>query len=185
MTHTGWSFGGVLAYEVARQLSRHKSSSSSRGTPAPNVLGVILIDSPPPDAHEPLPRAVIDSIVPVRDTWSSTATAKKQQHLRACLVAQFERNAGLLRDYAPGTDGSGAVDGVVVVHIVCARSFDTVRAAGVAYPWLSDAGYRRECLCVWDRIVGRRVPTLEVEQDHFNLFKPENVSQVPKSEDAS
>src|SRR6266481_8723975 len=48
----GWSFGGIIAFEVARYLLKLDVP----------VKGVVLIDSPSPLNHVPLSDALIDSI---------------------------------------------------------------------------------------------------------------------------
>ncbi|UZP39414.1 hypothetical protein NXS19_007230 [Fusarium pseudograminearum] len=77
----GWSFGGIVAFEVARLLFL-------RGI---EVRGLVLIDSPSPINHEPLPAPIISSIT--RSTGRSESTN--------ALEEEFLCNASLLGRYKP------------------------------------------------------------------------------------
>ncbi|KAF9631050.1 conidial yellow pigment biosynthesis polyketide synthase [Lasiodiplodia theobromae] len=165
MNHTepivlgGWSFGGVLAFEVSRQLRQSRSPRA--------VLGVVLIDSPAPVDHVPLPSAVISHI-------AGCGAAPNASKTRGCVEAQFRRNAELLGRYKPRPANAD----VPVVMLKCKRTFDTQRLCGVSYPWLSDEGARMESVKVWERLVGGQVRVLDVDGDHFDLFAPNNVESV-------
>ncbi|KAI1637129.1 hypothetical protein F4809DRAFT_661582 [Biscogniauxia mediterranea] len=154
----GWSFGGVLAYEVARQLQRQGGQGK--------VRGVILIDSPAPEDHQALPEAVVSRIVGRLPTSAQT---------RASLAAQFNRHAALLQSYHPG-GGKGESKKVRCVLIHCTRNFDTEALCGVAYPWLGSAAFRAQSAKTWARLVGADVPVLDLDCDHFAVFESSNVS---------
>lgn len=57
----------------------------------------------------------------------------------------------------------------------CKEVFDAEGLCGVKYPWLSDNRVRLENLKVWEDLLGRPVPTLDVSGNHFDLFSPGNV----------
>ncbi|GME55931.1 hypothetical protein GTA08_BOTSDO13036 [Neofusicoccum parvum] len=162
----GWSFGGVLAFEVSRQLRRRGSSTA--------VLGVVLVDSPHPVAHEPLPEAVVSHVC-----GQLPARTPAMRGVRAAIEAQFHRNARLLGRYGPRPAGdSGAGPDARCVMVKCSGTFDAEALCGVAYPWLSDDECRAQSVKVWESLVGRSVPTLDVRGNHFDLFSPENVGDV-------
>lgn len=88
-TYLGWSFGNVLAFEVARQLS-----DAGR-----QMKGVILIDSSCLVNHKPLPDSVITHFI--KSSLINDAGYAATQNLSA----QFRSNAALLENYeAPQTD---------------------------------------------------------------------------------
>ncbi|KND89106.1 putative sterigmatocystin biosynthesis polyketide synthase [Tolypocladium ophioglossoides CBS 100239] len=160
----GWSFGGVLALEVSRQLIRRGQSPK----------GIILIDSPVPVEHEPLPEAIISSIVENLQQRPKNAQSKHAQHARTCIEAQFRRQAGLLSRYNP----PAAVGSVPCIMINCNRTIDTKTLYGVSYPWLSDDRVRNEASKAWERLLGRTIPVLEVNCNHFEVFDAPMVAEV-------
>ncbi|KUI53774.1 Conidial yellow pigment biosynthesis polyketide synthase [Cytospora mali] len=129
----GWSFGGVLAFEVARQLQSHGTS----------VLGVILIDSPPPLNYEPLPQAVIDYVV---DRLPARLSLTRDD-----LSAQFSKHANLLKHYHPAQAPGVELPGPPCVLIRCTRTFDTERLCGVSYPWLCSTEFREDAAKGWEQ----------------------------------
>ncbi|KUI69012.1 Conidial yellow pigment biosynthesis polyketide synthase [Cytospora mali] len=148
----GWSFGGVLAFEVAKQLQSHGIS----------VLGVILIDSPPPLNHEPLPQAVIDYVVnrlPVRLSLT-----------RDDLSAQFSKHANLLKHYHPAQAPGVELPGPPCVLIRCTRTFDTERLCGVSYPWLCSTEFREDAAKGWEQVVGAELQVNDLDCNHFDVF---------------
>ncbi|EOD44424.1 putative polyketide synthase protein [Neofusicoccum parvum UCRNP2] len=145
----GWSFGGVLAFEVSRQLRRRGSKTA--------VLGVVLVDSPHPVAHEPLPEAVVSHVC-----GQLPARTPAMRGVRAAIEAQFHRNARLLGRYGPRPAGDGgAGPDARCVMVKCSGTFDAEALCGVAYPWLSDDECRAQSVKVWESLVGRSVPTLD------------------------
>lgn len=152
----------MLAFEVSRQLRQRRS--------APAVRGVVLIDSPAPVDHVPLPSAVISHV-------AGRGAASNASKTHGCVEAQFRRNAELLGRYKPRP----AAADVPVVMLKCKRTFDTQGLCGVSYPWLSDQGSRNDSVKVWERLVGGQVRVLDVDGDHFDLFAPNNVSSLSHS----
>ena len=145
-----------MAFEVSRQLQR-------RGC-APG--GLILIDSPVPIQHEPLPADIISLIVGKSHTGAAGA--------RSCIEAQFRRNARLLQSYAPPPEP----DGALCIAIVCSQLMDTQNLCGRPYRWLSDGDSREKSLKDWEQLLGRELPVLELNCNHFEVFSPVNVSNA-------
>ncbi|KAF2818864.1 ketoacyl-synt-domain-containing protein [Ophiobolus disseminans] len=156
----GWSFGGILAFEISRQLSMPTPS------PRPHILGVILIDSPSPLSHTPLPAPIISHITSRMPTTPTSAAIK----------AQFQRNAALLGTYAPPLGGHG----VPCVMLKCTDLFDAKGLCGVEYGWLSDEDARVASVAAWEGVVGGEVEVLDVPGDHFGVFEGRNVERVSK-----
>ncbi|KAL1636985.1 polyketide beta-ketoacyl-synthase [Diplodia intermedia] len=165
----GWSFGGVLAFEIARQLRRQLPQSPRA------VAGVVLIDSPHPVGHVPLPDEIIAYVSSSGGNSNNSAAkpSKAVADIRAAVAKQFRRNAALLGAYAPAD-----ADGIRCVMLMCKGGFDAEALCGVEYAWLSDEAARRESVRVWEGLLGREVPVLEVEGNHFDLFERGNVESV-------
>ncbi|KZV60680.1 ketoacyl-synt-domain-containing protein [Peniophora sp. CONT] len=158
----GWSFGGVVAFEAARQLR-------ARGMP---VRGVLLIDSPPPRTHVPLNDALIASV--------SASTGRPSSSDLAPLVArQFTLNSRLLGAY-----GAGVSKGPFLEQVVLLRSSDGLRLADdrVLVPrWLADRRDTRVCVQGWEELLGHKITVLPIPGNHFEAFSPQNVGQVSRA----
>lgn len=93
----------------------------------------------------------------------------------ATVEAAFARHAALLQNYAPR--GAGAEPHQVPCVIInCTRIMDTEKLCGVSYPWLSDADARDRNIVEWETLIGRRIPVLNVDCDHFSPFEAAHVS---------
>ena len=159
----GWSFGGVVAFEMARRLV-------SRGH---EVLGTILIDSPPPINHQPLSPTIIDAVVG-QSRLPLTETAKA---IRSVTRHSFKACAGLLEAFnAPPPEGS------FVPNIFLIRS-----EAGWRYPenphyienrWLQARDDPQEATAGWRTVTGSEVPCMDIPGDHFQVFDAANVDLI-------
>ncbi|KAI4192447.1 MAG: hypothetical protein LQ350_008647, partial [Teloschistes chrysophthalmus] len=112
----GWSFGGIMAYEIARQLSASG-----------------LIDSPVPLNHSSLPEKVIDHVIA-----SSSASGSS---INANLLREFKHCARLLSEYYPAPPLTASQRNGGPIKTIMLRStdtFDTEARCGVEYPWLGD-----------------------------------------------
>lgn len=162
----GWSFGGVLAFEISRQLRRLGRV----------VRGVVLIDSPPPVDHQGLPQEIISYVVEKKQQASGpriVSEALKQARTKVDL--NFQHHAMLLQNYHPEPRIG---DDVPCVMLKCSQVMDTETLCNVAYPWLSDENFRTKSIEVWERLVGRQIPVLEVACNHFEVFDSEYVGEV-------
>lgn len=153
-TYTGWSFGGVLAFEIARQLHSH-------GT---HLQGLILLDSPCPINHEPLPNEIIQKVV-------STVFAS-HSGIQSCVEAQFKRNANLLKKYNPPLDQLT----IPTVMLLSQQTCDAGMMCGLKYAWLDDAAFRKKMTHEWRKVVGGLFQTLKVDGNHFDMFEAKHVS---------
>ncbi|KAL6711554.1 polyketide beta-ketoacyl-synthase [Coniothyrium glycines] len=163
----GWSFGGVLAFEVSRQLRNCKPTA---------VKGVILIDSPPPISHEPLPDVIVSHICE-----RMPAHTPGMQRVRRNIEAQFKRNARLLGSYNPPL--SNAVDtsrNVSCIMLKCKNTFDMQGLCDIKYGWLDDDKFRETSTKAWEDLVGGAVPVLDIDGNHFDVFSPANIKSASK-----
>ncbi|KAI1111369.1 hypothetical protein F5Y14DRAFT_315219 [Nemania sp. NC0429] len=160
----GWSFGGVLAFEVSRQLQ-------SLGHV---VKGLILVDSPPPINHEPLPQEIVSYVTGSKTTGETADVAGASKQARERLSKRFQYHATLLQNYHPDP----RTDNVPCVMLKCSRSMDTETLCNVAYPWISDDEFRNSSVAQWEQLLGRSIPVLDIDCNHFEVFDTDYVHDV-------
>ena len=146
-----------MAFELARQLLE-------KGKP---VKGVVLIDSPYPINHEPLPNAIISHITKSGSTNDSGSAGRQR------VSAQFEANAAMLGKYKPSAT---RVNFPKTIMLRSRGTLDCERLCGVRYPWISDQNTRSEAILAWEKLVGQKIAVLEIPGNHFETFAPQNVS---------
>uniref|UniRef100_V5EPC7 Polyketide synthase n=1 Tax=Kalmanozyma brasiliensis (strain GHG001) TaxID=1365824 RepID=V5EPC7_KALBG len=76
----GWSFGGMVAFEIARLLATSNGPASDR------VAGLFLLDSPCPILYPPLPMSIVDWIFTapeVKDIAPPALSDKLVKHFKA------------------------------------------------------------------------------------------------------
>ncbi|RYP90821.1 hypothetical protein DL770_003082 [Monosporascus sp. CRB-9-2] len=159
----GWSFGGVLAFEVSRQLRK-------LGT---TVKGVILIDSPYPIGHQALPSEVISHVVK-KPSKGRELLSDAAKQARDTIEAQFRRHARMLQEYNPDRN----VEEVPCVMLKCTHTLDTETLCGVSYPWLSDDTFRDQCVRDWEQLIGKRITVMDVDCNHFEVFDEKHLQDV-------
>ncbi|KAI0051416.1 polyketide synthase [Auriscalpium vulgare] len=156
----GWSFGGVVAFEAARQLLKKGVA----------VKGVVLIDSPCPLKHVPLSDALIDSVARLdgRNTVSDVAQLVKRQ---------FQMNSRMLGHYDPLASGGP------YPRLVLLRSSEGFNPAGVpdVPVWLADRSDPRQAVAGWEGIVGTSVKTIDIPGHHFQPFHTANIAGVSRA----
>ncbi|KAL8717978.1 MAG: hypothetical protein Q9225_004837 [Loekoesia sp. 1 TL-2023] len=157
-----WSSGGVLAFEVARQLLNIGRK----------VEGVVLIDSPSPINHIPLPDQVIKHILSSFSGPSSTIRTKYMD----TLAAHFRTHKKLLAEYVP--ERLPPASGIRFMMLQSKDTMDTTQLCGVSYPWLEDEGTRLQAIRDWQILVGQRIDVLEIPGNHFEPFLDKNVRAI-------
>ncbi|KAI0194248.1 hypothetical protein F4808DRAFT_474880 [Astrocystis sublimbata] len=160
----GWSFGGVLAFEVSRQLQ-------ALGR---RVKGLILIDSPPPVEHQALPPEVISYILTNKISNDKTYVTESSKQAREKIKQKFEHHAMLLQNYHPERRSRS----VPCVMLKCSRSMDTELLCNITYPWVSNSDFREQSVSQWEQLMGRSIPVLDIACDHFQIFDTEHVGDV-------
>ncbi|KAJ2982216.1 hypothetical protein NQ176_g1535 [Zarea fungicola] len=180
----GWSFGGVVAFEAARILM-------AQGR---NIKGVVLIDSPPPVDHIPLPDAVIDAVTANPDQYSRVRSYSEHGPtiagvLRKLVQRSFRACADLLGDFRPRTKPREGVRKVVgpVPRLVLLRSATAWAPAQVRHaatmgdaeiPWLQDRDDRLLMTGGWEMLTGRPLPCVDIPGNHFQAFDAVNIEAV-------
>ncbi|KJZ79728.1 hypothetical protein HIM_01197 [Hirsutella minnesotensis 3608] len=162
----GWSFGGVVAFEAARLLAL-------RGH---QVIGTVLIDSPPPINHQALSDDIIDAVVNQGKTHR-TELGEALQHL---IRRSFANCARLLENFAPP-----APDASQPPRVYLLWSKD-----GWVHPeepqrqenkWLQDRSDAHECVAEWEMVTGSHVPWSAIPGNHFQAFDSENIGAVSQA----
>ncbi|EPQ54389.1 polyketide beta-ketoacyl-synthase [Gloeophyllum trabeum ATCC 11539] len=154
----GWSFGGVAAFEIARQLLR-------KGVP---VKGVLLIDSPSPVNHVPLSQSLIEAVVNLDARGANSDIGR-------LVKAQFEKNSALLGKYDPVSAGGP------FPPLVLLRSREGFNPSGVKEPvptWLADRSNAQQAVAGWEGLVGATVKSIDIPGNHFEPFHASNIAEV-------
>jgi len=160
----GWSFGGVVAFEAARQILE------KRGV---RVKGLILIDSPYPIEHKPIPQEVISHIL-------QPTTVKKNHDLEFndMLVEEFRHNAALLGSYTPTALTGSKTFGIPTVMLQSQDTFNAEAHCGVKYPWLESQTARGEAIVLWEGLIGDEIKVMSIPGNHFEAFSPKVVEDT-------
>ena len=178
----GYSFGGVVALEIARLLLNSNS---------PGVAGLILIDAPPPLSHRPLSRKIIDAAMTRKHRHSSSSAedVRKPSAFEEAIAQLAIRNnlraAGLLASYQPDP----LMKGVETVLLRSKEGFSFEVGEGEAQDketerneWLCDREYLSNAgIEEWEELVGRRVEIADIPGTHFEPFERENVEAVSEA----
>lgn len=170
----GWSMGGILAYEAARQLLAAGE--------AVDLLG--LIDSPCPRTLPPLPAPTLD-VLDKAGLFSgidgkSTVSVPTRKHFLASVRALEHYNPPEM----PASSALGKVVAVWAKDSVLEGVVDQARRdavmtgdeiAGEARDWL--LGKRKDFGAAgWDKITRRGVTARCISGNHFSIMSPPLVS---------
>jgi hypothetical protein len=128
------------------------------------TVAIILIDSPCPLNHQPLPSQVVDYILshkrlpsPAMETMSS----QFQIHARFLAEYNIEHPIPPARKY-------------VILH--SEQVLETTRLCGVPYPWLESQQYRGLAIRQWEAVLARSLVKYNIPGNHFEPFDDEYVS---------
>lgn len=160
----GWSFGGIVAFEMARLL---ESTSNIK------VLGVVLIDAPPPIGHQPIAKATIEAAMAATQKRSNAATKAKafEDAVATLTIRNNLRRATLLGKYKPERRGK-------MPQIILLRSSEGVDLGVSGLPenkWLHDRGDVSTCSAAWEELTGKKASVLHIPGDHFTPFEASNI----------
>ena len=132
------------------------------------VEGLILIDSPYPENHQPLPKeitsAVCDSI------FSRPENGPKAEEAKSRTLEAFTRHASMLGAYSPPHNCN-----LLTVMLRSSEVIDTKKKYGLEYPWLSKQETRDDAVSQWKKLVGGRLETLTIPGTHFEPFDQDKV----------
>lgn len=159
----GYSFGGVVAFEMARLLSERGDCL---------VRGVVLIDAPPALDHVPLARETVQAAMVAKHVHAAKTrppeAAAFHEAVGAIAVRNNLRRAALLGLYRPRREGA-------MPRAVLLRSTEGFRAAGYMLPenkWLHDRTDPKTSSGAWEALVGAKIKVIDIPGDHFTPFEP-------------
>ncbi|KAF9565096.1 polyketide beta-ketoacyl-synthase [Agrocybe pediades] len=148
--------GGVVAFEVAMQLLFRSFT----------VQGVILLDSPSPFDHVPLPPALVERVL--------DAAGNIEPRFRNFCKLQFMTNAKLLAEYKPSSTNLHSK-----LRVAFLKSKDPYNEDDVDIPaWLSDRNENMDISQGWQRMLDMPLHMLSIPGHHFQAFDPRNVRIV-------
>lgn len=198
----GWSFGGVVAFEVARRLV-------ARGH---QVIGTVLIDSPAPWKHQPLSPAIIDAVL-AGNGGKQPPPTETTRAVRYFMRLSFASCTRLLSQFRPRLSlrpGSGLAMHLHLhphplplpssVHTPRGRklsmnslplgAFLLISRESWRHPtdpsfmehmWLQDRTDVSESVTAWETVAGHSVPWMRIPGNHFEVFDPANIDAVTEA----
>ncbi|KDQ13893.1 hypothetical protein BOTBODRAFT_363123 [Botryobasidium botryosum FD-172 SS1] len=155
----GWSFGGVVASEVARLLIKD----------GVHVPGVVLIDSPHPTDECPLPDALIDNALKL---------GTKKSKLGFLVGAAMRNSTKALVAYDPTTSPAHGTPYPKMVMLASREPFSTSAIGCGPNSFLEDRADPSKSVKPWEKYLGVPVPFLTIPGNHFEPFEAKNVKEV-------
>lgn len=156
----GWSFGGVVAYQAAQLLAKNGFQ----------VKGLVLIDSPYPRKHEPLPKEVVAHVLQRPSSGTNDKSLK--------IIAEFQQNAALLANYKPVDFDKRKHAKIRTIYLRSQETFDSEAICGVRYDWLSNQKHRDAAVRGWEALVGDYIEVFPITGNHFQPFTSDNVTPL-------
>lgn len=143
------------------------------------VGGVVLIDSPSPFTKHSLPDAVINKVIGLR---SENVVANDHQ-AKTIELARIQMahatNALVAYDPLRSPDIANSND---LPNVVMIRCKDALPADGLQHipseriSFLCERDDPRAFVNDWEKLTGKSIPVLDIPGNHFEPFKPRNVS---------
>ncbi|KIK52832.1 polyketide synthase [Collybiopsis luxurians FD-317 M1] len=153
----GWSFGGVVAYEISLQLAKRNVE----------VKGVVLIDSPNPVGHTPLPNTLIKSVARYDRKTGPVEIGRLVQ-------TQFTMNANLLGSYDPFTTGG---DCPPLAFLRSSTGYNEKSIAEIP-SWLADRSDPGTAIEGWAVLSKNPIKMWDIPGHHFQAFDNNNIDSV-------
>ena len=139
-----------------------------------NVKGLILIDSPYPENHQPLPDEVIKYVLSKLSAKFGVDEENDEFGIISTLLTEYKANVALLKTYSPSV-----LPKYIKTVSLCSRDvMDTETLCGVRYDWLSSVKVRTEAIKGWEKFIGGDVDVLEIPGNHFEAFDEQHVRCV-------
>ncbi|CAK4016278.1 polyketide synthase [Lecanosticta acicola] len=172
----GWSFGGVVAYQIAEILRQQGKQ----------VQGLVLIDSPPPVDHRPLSASIIEAVTGGNQCHRGDL-AKQIQKLASMSFASCTQ---LLVNFQPllPSRSSELVVKKCGPPTVLLRSVEGWKRPGeqdarVENAWLQDRSDPRTATDEWEVLLQQKLHCIDIPGDHFAPFEARNVQEVSNAID--
>ncbi|THC98145.1 hypothetical protein EYZ11_002369 [Aspergillus tanneri] len=166
----GWSAGGILAFEVMKQL--HDAGEETRS--------LIIIDSPCPSTLPPMPPSLIESLK-MNGIFDGIASEKCDQlaknfHAIVDQLSSYQWTSFVASKQAPETLIVHAEDGL-------SERFEALRLQGGDSPihrWLLEKRTDFGPLGWENLLPSEKISTVSTGGDHFSMMQPPNVGSCPE-----
>lgn len=150
--YVGWSFGGVVAFEAAKQLL----------TAGFSVRGLVLLDAPPPSGRAILSDELIASVLENSKNGNRTDVLQHQLQRHARMMSRYRGTAHdsptrLASIYVRCTEGYQAPPNVTVDE------------------WYTKRGDAGSIVAEWKTLLDEDLIVLDVPGHHFEMFLPSRV----------
>ena len=132
-----------------------------------SVAGVVLIDSPCPIDHKPLPKQIIDYVT--RSTFKPNA---KSEEVGKLVSSSFRNNTALIASYKPRPSTTS----FKLVMLRSRDGFDSVETCNVRHDWLNDRSNQADAVRDWEKLTCQKIAVLDIPGNHFEPFIESNVS---------
>ncbi|KAF4443740.1 polyketide synthase [Fusarium austroafricanum] len=140
---------------------------------SPLILGgLVMIDSPSPVDHDPLPAAVIANIARSSGQMGTSASISN------ALEEEFTSNAALLGTYKPVPFPQTTGRVLRTAMLLSQDPFDTETLCGAKYDWLSKRDTRDDSIGTWEELVGCHIEVLPIPGNHFEPFLDDMIDKT-------
>jgi hypothetical protein len=129
------------------------------------VKGVLLIDSPVPANHTPLPDALLDHV-------ANQGGQRPCSEIGKLVKAQFKMNSHILGNYNP-LSSQGPFPPLAFLR--SSEGFNPPEVPDVPL-WLADRSDPEQVVAGWERLVGCHMKVWGIPGHHFRPFDNSNVS---------
>ena len=161
----GWSFGGVVAFEAARNLMK-----SGR-----EIVGVVMIDPPPAIDHKPLSSEIIAAVTDAGEKSDGRRTSPLREAVREITKKGFTSSADMLGVFQSGRAPETGRPLPRIFLLRAAEGFKLL-SGEVENPWLQDRSDPGTGVAEWEGLVKGKVSVISIPGNHFQVFDPPNVS---------
>lgn len=104
--------------------------------------------------------------------------AATDDYTRSIVRQQFQNHTVFLSEYAHDSHASNPTTVIPYVMLQCEDILDTTSLCGVRYPFLDDQAARTQNNLAWEEFLNQKIAVLMIPGNHFEPFKPENVSTM-------
>lgn len=169
---SGWSFGGIIAYEVAKLLQREGS------VPVP---GLLLCDPPPPNGYtNPRVADLLHRLFAKIFGVQSSRQNALGDALHKIAASNAIRCADLLADYTPTT--AGRPPKTAFLYAVDPVTTEFLAEEGDEHApydaWLCERENRDLALGGWFELLGREINIIDLPGNHYNILERDKVEST-------
>lgn len=166
---SGWSFGGIIAYEVAKLLQREGK------TP---IHGLILVDPPPPNGYtNPRVAELLHRLFAKMFGVDSARQNTLGDALHKIAASNAIRCADLMETYVPNS--AGKPPKTAFLYATDPVTTDFLSEEGDEHApydaWLCEREDRGLALDGWFELLGRDIKVIDLPGNHYNILERDKV----------